>query len=62
MRTGLICKKIGMSRIFSAEGSHVPVTVLELDNCQVISKKTKDVHGYNALQIGFGSKKAKNIC
>ena len=61
MRCGLIAKKIGMTRIFGDDGQSVPVSVLKMDNCQVISKKTKDVNGYNALQIGFGSKKAKNI-
>ena len=61
MRCGLIAKKIGMTRIFGDDGQSVPVSVLKMDNCQVISKKTKDIHGYNALQIGFGSKKAKNI-
>ena len=61
MRCGLIAKKIGMTRVFGDDGQSVPVSVLKMDNCQVISKKTKDIHGYNALQIGFGSKKAKNI-
>ena len=61
MRCGLIAKKIGMTRIFGDDGQSVPVSVLKMDNCQVISKKTKNIHGYNALQIGFGSKKAKNI-
>ena len=61
MRCGLIAKKIGMTRIFGDNGQSVPVSVLKMDNCEVISKKTKDIHGYNALQIGFGSKKAKNI-
>ncbi len=61
MRTGLICKKIGMSRIFSAEGSHVPVTVLELDNCQVVSSLTEEKNGYSAVQIGVGKIKEKKI-
>ena len=61
MRCGLIAKKIGMTRVFGDDGQSVPVSVLKMDNCQVISKKTKDIHGYNALQSGFGSKKAKNI-
>ena len=61
MRCGLIAKKIGMTRIFDEDGQSVPVSVLKMDNCQVISKKTQDIHGYNALQIGIGSKKAKNI-
>jgi large subunit ribosomal protein L3 len=61
MRCGLIAKKIGMTRIFNADGHSIPVSVLKMDNCQVISKKTKETHGYDALQIGFGSKKPKNI-
>jgi large subunit ribosomal protein L3 len=59
MRCGLIAKKIGMTRIFSDDGHSIPVSVLKMDNCQVISKKTKETHGYDALQIGFGSKKPK---
>ena len=61
MRCGLIAKKIGMTRIFNDDGNSIPVSVLKMDNCEVISKKTKETHGYNALQIGFGSKKPKNI-
>ena len=56
-----INKKIGMTRIFGDDGQSVPVSVLKMDNCQVISKKTKDINGYNALQIGFGSKKQKTL-
>ena len=61
MRCGVIAKKIGMTRIFGDDGQSVPVSVLKMDNCQVISKKTKEKHGYFALQVGFGSKKVKNI-
>ena len=61
MRCGLIAKKIGMTRIFNDDGNSIPVSVLKMDNCEVISKKTKEIHGYDALQIGFGSKKPKNI-
>mgnify|MGYP001329423360 FL=1 len=61
MRCGLIAKKIGMTRIFNDDGNSIPVSVLKMDNCEVISKKTKETHGYDALQIGFGSKKPKNI-
>ena len=57
----LIGKKIGMTRIFNDDGNSIPVSVLKIDNCEVISKKTKETHGYNALQIGFGSKKPKNL-
>ena len=61
MRCGLIAKKIGMTRIFNDDGQSIPVSVLKMDNCQVIAKKTIDLNGYNALQIGFGEKKAKNL-
>ena len=61
MRCGLIAKKIGMTRIFSDDGQSIPVSVLKMDNCQVIAKKTFKLNGYNALQIGFGEKKAKNL-
>ena len=61
MRCGVIAKKIGMTRIFGDDGQSIPVSVLKMDNCQVISKKTNEKHGYTALQVGFGSKKAKNI-
>ena len=61
MRCGLIAKKIGMTRIFNDDGDSIPVSVLKMDNCVVISKKTKVTHGYDALQIGFGSKKPKNL-
>ena len=61
MRTGLIAKKMGMTRIFTDSGEHVPVTVLKVDNCKVVAKRTKDVNGYNSLQLGFGSAKVKNL-
>lgn len=57
MRTGLIAQKLGMSRIFDANGQHVPVTVLKVDNCQVIAVQTKEKNGYTALQLGSGKKK-----
>ncbi len=60
MRTGLIAKKLGMTRFFDEAGQHVPVTVLSLDGCQVVAQKTKDKDGYVALQLGAGSRKAKN--
>ncbi|NCC03040.1 MAG: 50S ribosomal protein L3 [Proteobacteria bacterium] len=59
-RPGLIAKKIGMTRLFDASGKHVPVTVLQLDNCQVVGVRTQEKNGYVALQIGAGSKKIKN--
>lgn len=60
-RTGLIARKVGMSRYFSADGFHIPVTLLKVENCQVISSKTKDKHGYNAVQVGEGAIKVKNV-
>ncbi len=61
MRTGVIARKVGMTRIFSDDGSHVPVTVLEVDNCQVVAVKTTETDGYNAVQLGAGAAKVKNV-
>jgi large subunit ribosomal protein L3 len=60
MRTGVIAKKLGMTRFFDEAGVHVPVTVLSLDGCQVTAQRTKDKDGYVALQLGAGAKKVKN--
>ena len=60
MRTGLIAKKLGMSRMFDASGKHVPVTVLKVEDCQVVAVQTKEKNGYTAVQLGAGKKKAKN--
>jgi large subunit ribosomal protein L3 len=60
MRTGLIAKKLGMTRFFDEAGVHVPVTVLSLDGCQVTAHKTQERDGYVALQLGCGAKKVKN--
>ncbi|MHA6728661.1 50S ribosomal protein L3 [Devosia sp. A369] len=60
MRSGLIAQKLGMTRIFAEDGSHVPVTVLELQNCQVVGQRTAEKDGYVALQLGAGQAKAKN--
>jgi large subunit ribosomal protein L3 len=60
MRTGVIAKKLGMTRFFDEAGNDVPVTVLSLDGCQVTAQRTKDKDGYVALQLGVGAKKAKN--
>jgi large subunit ribosomal protein L3 len=60
MRTGVIAKKMGMTRVFRDDGRHVPVTVLALENNQVISVRTTDNDGYVAVQLGAGTKKAKN--
>jgi large subunit ribosomal protein L3 len=61
MRSGLIAQKLGMTRIFSADGTDVPVTVLGLQNCQVVGQRTQERDGYVALQLGAGTAKANNI-
>jgi large subunit ribosomal protein L3 len=61
MRTGLIAQKLGMSRVFNAEGNHVPVTVLKVDNCQVVAVRTEEKDRYNAVQLGVGTRKTKNV-
>ena len=61
MRTGVIAKKVGMTRLFQDDGRHVPVTVLQLDGLQVIARKEVDRDGYVAVQLGAGSAKAKNV-
>jgi large subunit ribosomal protein L3 len=61
MRTGVIAKKMGMTRVFAADGAHVPVTVLSLEGCQVVAQRTSDRDGYDALQLGAGARKAKNV-
>src|SRR5579862_1384582 len=61
MRTGLIAQKLGMTRVFSDEGNHVPVTVLRIDNCQVVAQRTAEKDGYTALQLGVGAAKVKNV-
>ena len=61
MRTGLIAKKIGMTNVYTDAGVELPVTVLSIENCQVVSQKTKEKHGYTALQLGVGTAKVKNV-
>jgi large subunit ribosomal protein L3 len=61
MRTGLIALKMGMTRLFTEEGTHVPVTVLRVDNCQVVAVRTEEKDGYIALQLGTGKAKVKNV-
>lgn len=61
MRTGLIAKKMGMTRVFTESGEHVPVTVLQVENCQVTGQKTTDRDGYDAVQLGVGNAKVKNV-
>ena len=60
MRTGLIAKKLGMTSVYTEEGTETPVTVLVVENCQVVAHKTVAKHGYSALQLGAGAAKAKN--
>ena len=61
MRSGVIAQKVGMTRLFTEAGEHVPVTVVRLAQCQVIAHRTKDKNGYVALQLGSGSRKVKNV-
>ena len=61
MRTGMIAQKVGMSRVFTDMGEHVPVTVLRVDACQVVARKTKSTDGYDAVQLGVGKAKVKNV-
>ena len=61
MRSGVIAQKVGMTRVFTDAGEHVPVTVLKLDGCQVVAHRTKDQNGYTALQLGIGRAKIKNV-
>ena len=61
MRTGVIAKKVGMTRLFQEDGRHVPVTVLALEDNQVVSVRTTDVDGYVAVQLGAGEAKQKNV-
>jgi len=61
MRSGVIAQKMGMSRLFTEAGEHVPVTVLRLAQCQVVAHRSKEKDGYVALQLGSGSRKVKNV-
>ena len=61
MRSGIIAQKLGMTRVFTDEGEHVPVTVLKVDNCQVVAQKTAARDGYTALQLGVGLTKVKRL-
>lgn len=60
-RTGLLAKKLGMTRIFHDDGTHVPVTVLHLDDVQVVAQRTREKDGYSAVQLGWGKAKVKNV-
>lgn len=61
MRSGMIAQKVGMTRVFGEDGSHIPVTVLKVDNCQVVAKRTHKTDGYNAIQVGVGTAKVKRV-
>ncbi|MDP6786540.1 MAG: 50S ribosomal protein L3 [Rhodospirillales bacterium] len=61
MRTGLIARKLGMTRLFVEDGSHVPVTVLDVSDCQVVAQRTEEKDGYTAMQLGLGTAKVKNV-
>jgi large subunit ribosomal protein L3 len=61
MRTGLVAEKLGMTRQFTEAGDHVPVTVLKVDNCQVVAVRTTEKDGYTAVQLGIGKAKVKNV-
>ena len=61
LRTGLLAKKLGMTRIFQEDGTHVPVTVLHLDQVQVVDTRTVERDGYTAVQLGWGRAKVKNV-
>jgi large subunit ribosomal protein L3 len=61
MRSGVIAKKIGMTRIFNDAGEHVPVTVLHLEKVEVVAVRTAAKDGYDAVQLGAGKAKVKNV-
>lgn len=61
MRSGVIAQKVGMTRVFTEAGEHVPVTVLKLDGCQVVAQRTLEKNGYTAVQLGIGRAKVKNV-
>jgi len=60
-RAGVIAKKMGMTRVFDDNGKHIPVTVLQLDQCQITALRTEESHGYNAVQMGACNAKVKNV-
>jgi len=61
MRSGVVAQKVGMTRVFTDAGEHVPVTVLRLAQCQVVAHRTKDKNGYVALQLGSGTRRSNNM-
>ncbi|KSV80558.1 50S ribosomal protein L3 [Sinorhizobium fredii USDA 205] len=60
MRSGVIAQKVGMTRVYNDAGEHIPVTVLRLENCQVVAQRTEEKNGYTAVQLGAGRSKVKN--
>ena len=60
MRSGVIAQKVGMTRVYNDAGEHVPVTVLRMENCQVVAQRTKEKNGYTAVQLGVGLARVKN--
>ncbi|WP_333792869.1 50S ribosomal protein L3 [Hyphomicrobium sp.] len=61
MRSGVIAQKVGMTRIFTEAGEHIPVTVLKLEKLQVLAQRTADKHGYTAIQVGAGTRKPSRL-
>ena len=61
MRSGVIAQKLGMTRVYTDAGEHVPVTVLRMENCQVVAQRTQEKNGYTAVQLGVGFAKVKNV-
>jgi large subunit ribosomal protein L3 len=61
MRTGLLAKKVGMTRLFGVDGSHIGVTVLQVEDCEVVAVRTSEKDGYTAVQLGVGRAKANNV-
>jgi large subunit ribosomal protein L3 len=61
MRSGLIAQKVGMTRLFTEDGTHVPVTVLKIDGVKVVSTRSEEKDGYTAVQLGAGLAKVKNV-
>ena len=59
-KEGLIGRKVGMTQVFGDDGNHIPVTVIEAGPCTIVGLRTKETHGYDALQLGFGPKR-KNV-
>ncbi|HEV7457293.1 MAG TPA: 50S ribosomal protein L3 [Roseococcus sp.] len=60
-RTGLLARKLGMTRLFNEDGSSTPVTVLHVDAVRVVAQRTEETDGYTAVQIGLGTAKPKNV-